>query len=221
MNDYNLTNHSERIRQIVTLAQCPFTRSYDIRFNTTVAQYSFYGTEFATDCLTMYHYPDGNPGLGRRSWDYGILCSCPGLIHLQDHSNGDRYAYFAYNTASNPSNGFDNVGVVVGHSLCKTGNPHYAIFGCGCVGLPGFVISGGHGFITESNPERFYNILYTAFLLTHEISHNFGCNDGYNQTVICTENYPCIMNYGFPFMVYVANAWCDDCCSDLDPTVFD
>lgn len=50
-------------------------------------------------------------------------------------------------------------------------------------------------------------------IMQHEISHLFGCNDGY-----CTLNEPCIMNGGYDYEdLDATNIWCTACSQMFNP----
>lgn len=220
--EHNITNYGARVGQIAILGGVPFLYKHNIQLNVTTGPYATYlGTDPAKSCPYLYHAPDpGSGSLFRMIWDYSELCRCSGLTHSQHHSNPSYYTAAANQYATAPGSIYDDVGVVKAHSLCSSNEQ--PVGGIGRLGDAGLVFDGKSGFVTsETNPEQFFNMLYTKYYFSHELSHNFGAGDGYNNSSHCTANEPCTMNKGFHFIVFASNVWCSRCNNDIDPATFD
>lgn len=222
-SSYTGFDPEDRVGQMVKLANIPYKLKWNIEFDVTVDSYAntigiAQGPDPSLNCNTMHPTDPDNPN--QRNWDYDTICYCSGLNHNADHSRGSTYISAVRSYASSS---YDIAGMITCHGICQgiTGG-HRAVNGLGSVSSSGFIVSGRQEMNpNETNPYQFYNWLYTKYIFMHEISHNFGTHDGYNDATHCTENYPCIMDKGFQNVIYAKDIWCGTCEVDFDRNAFD
>jgi predicted Zn-dependent protease len=116
----------------------------------------------------------------------------------------------------NPAGSYD---LVMGNTICKV---CYNADGIGhtdnCPGLG--AVTGDHTFAmyyrTSTIPSGLDVDIYNTRLRQHEISHNYGCEDGG-----CMYNSPCIMKGSYDTVdVYDSlQLWCADCHFDFNPNI--